>query len=89
MVLRGIFQANTELTASEILDKKTQPDQLAKMVQGLRHRPARGVAASRTPSHGAAPARQHTPATTGGFADMDDDIPFNDPMKNRAYSLSI
>ena len=63
MVLRGIFQASTELTASEILDKKTQPDQLAKMVQGLRHRPARG-AASRTPSHGAAPARQHAPATT-------------------------
>ena len=25
----------------------------------------------------------------GGFADMDDDIPFRDPMANRAFALSI
>lgn len=28
-------------------------------------------------------------AAVGGFADMDDDIPFNDPMKSRAYALCI
>jgi hypothetical protein len=66
MVIAGIFQADTELTASEILDKKTQPEQLAKMVTRLRHRPLKGAKA-------AAPA----PAAAGsGFDDMDDDIPF-------------
>jgi hypothetical protein len=66
MVLAGIFQADTELTASEILDRKTTPEQLAKMVARLRHRPVKGV---RTPAT--------APAAAGpGFDDMDDDIPF-------------
>lgn len=26
---------------------------------------------------------------SSGFEDMSDDVPFNDPLKNRAYSLSI
>lgn len=75
MVLKGIFQANTELTASEILDKKTQPEQLAKMVAALRHHPVHGAAATRATSHDAAKARQHAPASSG-FDNMDDDIPF-------------
>ncbi len=29
------------------------------------------------------------PRQAGGFADMDDDIPFADPLKNRAFCLSI
>lgn len=37
--LAGAFQASTELTASEILDRRTQPEQLAKMVQALRDKP--------------------------------------------------
>ena len=45
------------------------------------------------PSHDAAKARQLEPRQhdtgAGGFADMDSDIPFNDPLKSRAYSLSI
>lgn len=69
MVIAGIFQAETELTASEILDKKTKPEQLAKMVARLRHRPAKEA----KQAGGAAPARQ---ATGSGFDDMDDDIPF-------------
>lgn len=74
MVLKAVFQAKTELTASEILDRKTQPEQLTRMVAQLRHRPAR-------PAKGAAYAPASAPAaTTGGaasgFADMDDDIPF-------------
>lgn len=28
-------------------------------------------------------------SNAGGFADMDDDIPFSDPLKNRAYSLCV
>lgn len=70
MVLKGIFQANTELTASEILDKKTTPEQLPRMVQSLRHRPIRGTK----------PAATHAHSSSGpvgsGFEDMDDDIPF-------------
>ena len=70
MVLKSVFQASTELTASEILDRKTSPEQLAKMVLGLRHRPIRG----------AKPANRSAPGATGaagsGFDDMDSDIPF-------------
>lgn len=29
------------------------------------------------------------PSNPGGFEDMNDDVPFADPMKRRAYSLSI
>ena len=28
-------------------------------------------------------------SNAGGFADMDSDIPFADPLKNRAYSLCV
>lgn len=71
MVLKAAFQASTELTASEILDRKTQPEQLAKMVASLRHRP---VKAPRAASGGSAPAAGSKPSS--GFDDMDDDIPF-------------
>lgn len=37
--LAGIFQADTELVASEILDRKTQPLTLPKMVERLRDKP--------------------------------------------------
>jgi len=68
MVIAGVFQAKTELTASEILDRKTVPEHLAKMVARLRHRPAKGAAA--------APARQTSSGAPSGFDDMDSDIPF-------------
>lgn len=37
----GVFEADTEMTASEILDQKTKPEQLEKMVQALMARPVR------------------------------------------------
>lgn len=67
MVIAGIFQAGTELTASEILDKKTNPEQLEKMTARLRHRPIKGAKAAAAP----AAAKRST-----GFDDVDDDIPF-------------
>lgn len=70
MVLKGLFQASTELTASEILDKKTSPEQLARMVQSLRHRPLRGARPQAARTHAAAGQ------SGSGFDDMDDDIPF-------------
>ena len=66
MVIAGIFQAKTELTASEILDRKTTPEHLAKMVARLRHRPVKGAAA---------PARRESSSAPSGF-DMDEEIPF-------------
>jgi hypothetical protein len=66
MVIAGIFQADTEFTASEILDQKTQPEQLEKLVARLRHRPIKGAKTSQPAA--SKPSR--------GFDDMDDDIPF-------------
>jgi hypothetical protein len=68
MVLQGVFQAKTELTASEILDKKTSPEQLGKMVARLRHRPIKAAPGAAAPNFTAKPSL--------GFDDMDDDIPF-------------
>ena len=89
MVLKNVFQPNTELTASEILDKKTQPELLAKMVEGLRHRPLKGA---RQPvprmddAFGGPPAGH--PASSG-FEDMTDDVPFRDPMSYRGAHLVL
>lgn len=52
MVLRGVFQANTELTASEILDRKTTPEALPKMVAALRHHPLKAARAMPERQHG-------------------------------------
>ena len=68
MVLAGVFQAETELTASELLDRKVQPEQLSKIVMTLRDRPLRAKKA------GASGGTSKTAAQ--GFDDMDDDIPF-------------
>ena len=78
MVLKNVFQPSTELTASEILDKKTQPELLAKMVEGLRHRPIKGArqpAPRQDDGFGGPPAGH--PASSG-FDGLDDgsEIPF-------------
>ncbi len=68
MVLAGVFQSGTELTASEVLDKKTSPEQLPKMVSMLRDRPLRA----------SKPATRKVPSDSEGhaFDDMPDDVPF-------------
>lgn len=46
--------------------------------------------AAPAPAPARAPAPQKAaPAGGSGFADMDDDIPFSDPMKCRAFALAI
>ena len=64
-----MFEADSELTASEILDKKTQPEQLAKLVQSLMARPLRDT---RTNGSSAPKQTNHS----GGVTEMDDDIPW-------------
>jgi hypothetical protein len=68
----GVFEADSEMTASEILDKKTHPEQLSKLVQALMAKPVRDTRV-KTASSG------HAPATAGGgaFDDFEEDIPFN------------
>ena len=83
MVIAGIFQANTELTASEILDRKTQPEQLEKLVARLHHRPAKA-------QKNIAPRPASSSHGGGGFEDMDDgDIPFRDPMSFSGRHLAV
>jgi hypothetical protein len=60
------FDAKSELTASEILDKKVTPAQLAKLVMTLKHRPLRGKQ----------PAPMASGAVPAGNGFEDDDAPF-------------
>ena len=71
MVLKNVFQVVTELTASEIMDRKTTPLQLEKLVAGLRHRPVKGAL-----KHAPMPTRN---SGANDYPDMPsdgDDIPF-------------
>lgn len=71
MVLKNVFRAADELTASEILDRKTQPLQLARMVESLRHRPVKNAPAQLYQEQ---PTR--TAPTPDPSFDDGDDIPF-------------
>ena len=71
MVLKNVFRAADELTASEILDRKTQPLQLVRMIEGLRHRPVKNAPAQLYQEQ---PTR--TAPTPDPSFDDGDDIPF-------------
>lgn len=74
LVLKNVFRADDELTASEILDRKTKPEQLARMVEALRHRPLKHAP---VPQHYPEQAARTAPTPDGsGFDDFGDDIPF-------------
>jgi len=66
----GVFQADTELTASEILEKKTSPEKLPKMLEQLMIRPIRD---SRNKS-----VQNKATNSTANFssAEFDESIPF-------------
>lgn len=70
MVLKSVFQSSTELTASEILDRKTIPEQLGKQVIALRHRPAKAA------KSGASQAHQSHGGSSQMTAAEFDEIPF-------------
>jgi hypothetical protein len=67
--LNAVFQADTELTASEILDRKTTPTKLPQLVAALKDRPLKKSTASSNGGHIA-------DENFGGFDTMADDIPF-------------
>lgn len=66
MGLFAIFQADTELMASEVLSRKTKPEQLEKVMAMLQDKPLKKQTG----------VRQSAAPEPGRFADMDDDIPF-------------
>ncbi|MCR4301264.1 MAG: hypothetical protein NUV51_06605 [Sulfuricaulis sp.] len=61
----GCFDPDSELTASEILARKTEPETLARMAAALRDKPMKSKAATAS-----------TPMAPAGFGDDDMDIPF-------------
>ncbi len=69
MIIAGVFQADTELTVSEILERKTVPEKLGKMVAALK--PVRDSRKGATANH-SSPVKNDDPF--GGF---EDDVPFN------------
>lgn len=79
MQIFGVFQDGTELTVSEILARKTQPEQLEKMVAYLAAHPVRDARKERT---SASPTKQQEYGGNyggggGGFDDFyDDGVPF-------------
>lgn len=66
--LAGVFQADTELVASEILERKTQPLTLPKMVERLRDKPMQ----TQQGGSGYQPTNSGAP----DFIDDTSDIPF-------------
>lgn len=71
MGLFAIFQADTELMASEIMTRKTKPEQLAKVIEQLADKPLKK--SSRQPTSTAAQGYQ---GNTGLPDDFGDDCPF-------------
>lgn len=68
--LNAVFQAETELTASEILDRKTTPTKLPQLVAALKDRPLKKRPASNGGSH------QMDGGAFDESAPFNDDIPF-------------
>lgn len=77
------FDAEHEFTSSEILDRKTKPEKLAAVLATLVDRPLKKRTATPASDHSAAQPR----SGGSGFEDMDDDIPFIDPLKRRGAYL--
>lgn len=82
MIIVGVFQAQTELTASEVLGKKTAPEKLSKMVESLMARPVRDSRKGGGKPHQAA-GQQHY----NGGPMPDDDIPFAPIARKSLYSI--
>lgn len=71
-LIKSVYQAGTELTASEILDRKTTPALLQKLVAALRHRPVKNAPKPvQRHSYDA-----HTPAAYSSAEAEAEDFPF-------------
>lgn len=68
VVFAGVYEAKTKLTASEILDKKVQPQKYEQHVRTLKHRALKNAPRGGNMGH------PNAPGNGGGFDD--DEIPF-------------
>lgn len=71
VVVFGVFQADTELTASEVLKQKTSPEQLEKMLSSLMLRPIRDTRKNKANGATSSHFSDGQPVTAGS-----DDIPW-------------
>jgi hypothetical protein len=71
MGISHAFEAATDFTASEILDRAVKPEKLAKLIPFLKDKLVTNQPSASTPASYAPQA-----ANSGGTANMDDDIPF-------------
>jgi hypothetical protein len=69
----AVFEANTGLTASEILDSKTKAERIDAIVKMIEANPVRDT---RKRNATARPAATHTTAPAHDDGGFDDDIPF-------------
>lgn len=76
MVLKNVFQAKTELTATEILDRKTEPLQLARLVSMLKHKPLKTAQYAPPQPPASYPSAGSAPVHASTFDADDSDIPF-------------
>jgi single-strand DNA-binding protein len=67
----------------ELTDRRDAPQQAQRPAQ--QQRPAQTAQRQQAPAARTAPPRSNS----GGFEDMDDDIPFRDPLANRAFALCV
>jgi len=80
VIIYGVFEADTELTASEILDKKTQPEKLEKMLTALMAKPINDRRTSKSQSSNSNQSQAKSPS---GMHDIDEEIPFANPYARR------
>jgi len=67
VIVYGVFEADSELVSSEILDKAVKPEKLGKMVQALMARPINDRRTKQSASNSYMP---------GASDDIDSDLPF-------------
>jgi hypothetical protein len=73
----AVFNADTELTASEIYAKKTKPERLPNMLDALLARPVRDNRKAPPAARRSGAAASSSDDTRTGFSDADlDDVPF-------------
>ena len=75
--LYSVFEASSELTASEIMRSETQPVQLGKVMAYIANKPMVDKRKVHTAAPPAPPGRQTPAAPAQRADDIDDDIPFN------------
>lgn len=75
--LYSVFEADTELTAGEIMRSETRPVQLGKVMAYIANKPMVDKRKTQTAAPPTPPGRQAPAAPAQPVDDIDDDIPFN------------